>query len=100
MPAGYRQATRELLKAYAVGVSRAELDEVFALFVWNQGVGTFASEIGPSPLFGAYTLIKKLEQKGLRREEVTKKLVEKFGEKNPDVGVITKAKNYVLATNK
>ena len=96
----YRQATRELLKAYAVGVSRAELDEVFALFVWNQGVGTFASEIGPSPLFGAYTLIKKLEQKGLRREEVTKKLVEKFGEKNPDVGVITKAKNYVLATNK
>jgi len=33
-------------------------------------------------------LIKELEQKGLRREEIVKNLVEKFGGKNPDVGVI------------
>ncbi|MBW2038316.1 MAG: DUF2249 domain-containing protein [Deltaproteobacteria bacterium] len=50
----YRQATRELVKGYAAGVTVAELDEIFSMFVWNQGVGTFASEIGPSPLFGAY----------------------------------------------
>ena len=56
----FRQATRELVKAYAVGVTVAELDELFSLFIWNQGVGNFASEIGPSPLFAAYQLIKNL----------------------------------------
>jgi hypothetical protein len=56
---------RQLLKAYSVGVTRAELDELFARFVWNQSVGTFASEIGPSVLFAAYKLIKRLEKKGL-----------------------------------
>ncbi len=28
-----RQATRELIKAYAIGVSVAELDELFSLFI-------------------------------------------------------------------
>jgi alkylhydroperoxidase/carboxymuconolactone decarboxylase family protein YurZ len=84
----YRQATRELVKAYALGVSVAELDELFSMFVWNGGVGTFASEIGPSSLFGAYQLIKALENKGKSREEVMSALLEKFGEKNPEVNVM------------
>ncbi|MBN2198841.1 MAG: DUF2249 domain-containing protein [Candidatus Aminicenantes bacterium] len=83
-----RQATRELVKAYALGVSLAELDELFALFVWNGGVGTFASEIGPSSLFGAYQLIKTLEGKGKTRAEVMNALLENYGEKNPDVNVL------------
>jgi len=33
----FRQATRELVKAYALGVTVAELDELFSLFVWNGG---------------------------------------------------------------
>jgi len=84
----FRQATRELIKAYAFGVTSAELDELFELFVWNQGVGTFASEIGPSPLFGAYKLIKKLEAGNTERGDIVKQLIEKFGEKNPDVGTM------------
>ena len=86
----YRQATRELVKAYAAGVTVCELDELFSMFVWNQGVGTFASEIGPSPLFGAYILIKRLEKMGKSRSEIVKELVEKFGEKNPDVSIFYK----------
>jgi len=86
----FRQATRELVKAYAAGVTIAELDELFSMFVWNHGVGTFASEIGPSPLFGAYQLIKKLEKEGKSRSEVLKELVEEFGEKNPNVGTFYK----------
>ena len=85
-----RQATRELVKAYSVGVTVAELDELFSLFVWNQGAGNFASEIGPSSLFAAYQLIKKSEEKGMSREEVMQKLIEKFGEKNPNVGTFYK----------
>lgn len=88
----FRQATREIVKAYAVGVTIAELDELFSMFVWNQGVGTFASEIGPSPLFAAYQLIKSSEEKGMSRENVIKELVEKFGEKNPAVGALYKDK--------
>jgi hypothetical protein len=84
----FRQATRELVKAYALGVSIAELDELFSLFVWNGGVGNFASEIGPSSLFGAYQLIKTLESKGKPRSEVMEVLLEKFGEKNPEVNVM------------
>ena len=84
----YRQATRELVKAYALGVTATELDELFSLFVWNGGVGTFASEIGPSSLFDAYQLIKTLENKGKSREEVMNTLLEKFGEKNPEVNVM------------
>ncbi|OPX38691.1 MAG: hypothetical protein B1H12_01845 [Desulfobacteraceae bacterium 4484_190.2] len=85
-----RQATRELVKAYSIGVTVSELDELFSMFVWNGGVGTFASEIGPSSLFGAYQLIKTLEGKGKTREEVMGELIEKFGEKNPEVNVIPK----------
>lgn len=88
----FRQATRELVKGYAAGVTVAELDELFAMFVWNQGVGTFASEIGPSPLFAAYSLIKKQEQKGVSRVDILKELVENFGEKNPQVGTLHKGK--------
>jgi len=83
-----RQATRELVKAYSIGVTVAELDELFSMFVWNGGVGTFASEIGPSSLFGAYQLIKSLEGKGKTREEVMSGLMERFGEKNPEVNVM------------
>lgn len=83
-----RQATRELVKAYAMGVTVAELDELFSMFVWNGGVGTFASEIGPSSLFAAYHRIKTLESKEKTRKEVMSVLMDEFGEKNPDVNVI------------
>jgi len=82
----FRQATRELVKAYSSGLTVEEMDEVFEMFAWNQGIGCFASEIGPSPLFGAYQLIKKLEDEGKSRAEVVDELIEKFGEENPDVG--------------
>ncbi len=85
-----RQATRELVKAYAIGVTVAEFDELFSMFVWNSGVGTFASEIGPSSLFAAYQRIKSLEGKGKTRQEVMTTLMEEFGEKNPDVSVMPK----------
>jgi len=80
-----RQATRELVKAYAAGVTVPELDEVFALLVWMQGVPTFASEIGPSSLFGAYRLIKRLEADGQSRDAVVARLKADYGEANPDV---------------
>ena len=64
-----RQATRELVKAYIHGLDSAALDDVFELFAWNQGIGYFSSEIGPSTLFAAV-------------------LMDKFGEKNPDVKVM------------
>ena len=83
-----RQATRELVKAYYAGVTVAELDELFTLIVWNQGVGNFASEISPSPLFAAYQLIKRLEIEGKDRGEVLAELARKFGEENPDVTVL------------
>jgi alkylhydroperoxidase/carboxymuconolactone decarboxylase family protein YurZ len=83
----FRQATRELVKAYAAGTTIAEFDELFSLFVWNQGAGHFASEIGPSQLFAAYQFIKTLEHEGLPREEVAQQLVENFGEKNRSVAV-------------
>ena len=80
-----RQATREFVKAYSSGVTTAEFDELFSMFAWNQGIGYFASEIGPSALFGAYRLVKELERKEIGRGEIVKKLLEKFGEKNPEV---------------
>ena len=83
-----RQATRELVKAYAAGVTVSELDELITLFVWNQGIGNFASEIGPSPLFAAYQLIKRLTQEGIDRGEVLAELAGKFGEENPAVSVL------------
>lgn len=76
------------MKAYYAGVTVSELDELFTLLVWNQGVGNFASEISPSPLFAAYQLIKRLEHEGKDRGEVLAELVRKFGEENPDVSVL------------
>ena len=46
-----RQATREIVKAYIHGIDSAALDDVFELLAWNQGIGYFSSEIGPSTLF-------------------------------------------------
>ncbi len=87
-----RQAVREFIKAYSLGVSTEEFDEVFAMFAWNQGVGFFASEIGPSALFGAYRLVKSLEDKGEDRKDIVKQLTEKFGDKNPEVATFFSGK--------
>lgn len=84
----YRQATRELVKAYSIGLKTEELDELFSLFAWNQGIGYFSSEIGPSTLFKTYKFIKKEEGLGRSRKEIMEKLVELFGEKNPDVKTV------------
>ncbi|NMB42309.1 MAG: DUF2249 domain-containing protein [Firmicutes bacterium] len=86
----FRQATRELIKAYSLGVTIKELDELFTLFVWNQGVGHFSSEIGPSTAFGAYRLIKRREQEGLAKKEIINEVMEKFGDRNPDVNPLYK----------
>ncbi|MCL0065758.1 DUF2249 domain-containing protein [Dehalococcoidia bacterium] len=90
-----RQATRELVKAYAIGVTSTEFDELFAMFAWNQGIGHFASEIGPSSLFGAYELIKTQEKKGVDRSEIVKELIERFGESNPDVSTFYECKQIL-----
>lgn len=82
-----RQATRELVKAYIHGIDSAALDDVFELLAWNQGIGYFSSEIGPSTLFAAYKAIKQMEKQGKAREEINTMLKEKFEEKNPDVRV-------------
>ena len=81
------QATRELVKAYIHGLDSAALDDVFELLAWNQGIGYFSSEIGPSTLFAAYRTIKNMEKQGKERGEICEALKEKFGEKNPDVKV-------------
>jgi hypothetical protein len=81
-----RQATRELVKAYYLGVTVEQFDEVFALFMWNQGIGYFSSEIAPSPLFRAYLLVKNLESRGKEKKEIVAELKEKFGEKSPETG--------------
>lgn len=83
-----RQAVRELVKAYIYGLESAALDDVFELLAWNQGIGFFSSEIGPSPLFQAYKLIKTQEQRGISREEICTEIKEKFGEKNQEVQVL------------
>jgi hypothetical protein len=82
-----RQATRELVKAYIHGLDSAALDDVFELLAWNQGIGYFSSEIGPSQLFQAYKLIKTREKSEKQRSEIEQELMEKFGEKNPEVKV-------------
>ena len=82
-----RQAARELVKAYVHGLDSAALDDVFELIAWNQGIGYFSSEIGPSPLFQAYKLIKIQEKQGKERAEICSMLKEKFGEKNPEISV-------------
>jgi len=73
-------------------VAVGELDELFSLSVWNHGFGTFASEISPSALFAAYLLIKEQEKKGKSRGEVMEALLDRFGEKNPEVGVFYESK--------
>ena len=83
-----RQATRELVKAYIHGLESAALDDVFELLAWNQGIGYFSSEIGPSTLFAAYKFIKQSEKKDITRDEICNGLREKFGEKNPDIKVV------------
>ena len=80
-----RQETRELVKAYILGLDSAALDDVFELLAWNQGIGYFSSEIGPSTLFAAYKFIKQSEKKDITRDEICNGLREKFGEKNPDI---------------
>lgn len=82
-----RQATRELVKAYIHGLDSAALDDVFELLAWNQGIGYFSSEIGPSTLFQAYKTIKQMEKQDKSRQEICEMLKEKFGEKNPEVKV-------------
>ncbi len=82
-----RQATRELVKVYIHGLDSRALDDVFELLAWNQGIGYFSSEIGPSTLFQAYKNIKTMEKQGKARSEIVETLKEKFGEKNPDVKV-------------
>ncbi|MGI6157640.1 MAG: DUF2249 domain-containing protein [Saccharofermentanales bacterium] len=82
-----RQATRELIKAYVHGVESAVLDDVFELLAWNQGIGYFSSEIGPSTLFDAYKRIKRMEARGMDRALICEKLKEEFNEKHPDVMV-------------
>lgn len=83
-----RQATRELVKAYIHGLDSAALDDVFELLAWNQGIGYFSSEIGPSTLFAAFKTIKHMEKQGKERSEICAALKEMFGEKNPDVKVM------------
>jgi hypothetical protein len=68
-------------------VDSAALDDVFELLAWNQGIGFFSSEIGPSPLFQAYKTIKQREKQGRSREEIRAELMERFGEGNPEVKV-------------
>jgi len=82
-----RQATRELVKAYIHGLDSRALDDVFELLAWNQGIGYFSSEIGPSTLFAAYKAIKAMEAQGRDRAEICEMLKDRFGEKNPDVKV-------------
>ncbi|MGC4019289.1 MAG: DUF2249 domain-containing protein [Muricomes sp.] len=82
-----RQASERLIKAYVYGIDSAALDDVFELLAWNQGIGHFSSEIGPSALFQAYKLIKTQEKSGKSRDEIKQLLMEKFGEKNEEVKV-------------
>lgn len=86
----YRQATRELIKAYSLGLTVQELDELFSLFAWNQGIGHFSSEIGPSTVFGVYKHIKKREKEGLERSKILDEVMEIFGDKNPNVNTLFK----------
>lgn len=88
--ARYRQATRELIKAYSLGLSVKELDELFSLFAWNQGIGHFSSEIGPSTVFGVYKHIKKREEEGWEHREILDEVMGKFGDKNPNVSTLFK----------
>lgn len=82
-----RQAARDLIRAYALGVSSDQLAELFKIVVWNQGIGHFCSEVGPSALFAAFKFIKQAEGRGVPREKICEELTQKFGERNPDIKV-------------
>lgn len=86
----FRQATRELIKAYSLGVTVEELDELFSLFAWNQGIGHFSSEIGPSTVFGLYKHIKRREKDGIDKKTILDEIMELFGDKNPNVNTMYK----------
>ena len=77
----------KILDSLIHGLDSAALDDVFELLAWNQGIGYFSSEIGPSTLFAAYKTIKHMEKQGKERGEICETLKENFGEKNPDVKV-------------
>lgn len=81
-----RQATREIIKAYYLGITVEQMEELFALIVWNQGIGHFSSEIAQSSFFKVFLLIKNSEKKGKKRDEIMNLLNEKFGENNPEMG--------------
>ena len=68
-------------------MSYTDWKDKVAGFKWNQGIGYFSSEIGPSTLFKAYKSIKNMEKQGKERTEICEFLKENFGEKNPDVKV-------------
>ncbi|MCD5414169.1 MAG: DUF2249 domain-containing protein [Clostridiales bacterium] len=85
-----RQAVREFVKAYSNGVKIEVFDELFTMFVWNQGVGNFASEIGPSVLFAAYKFVKEQEERGLERDEIKKELLKRYGSSNEKVNPLPK----------
>ena len=79
------------LKAKAAALKNVEglhIIQTFELLAWNQGIGFFSSEIGPSALFQAYKLIKNSEKQGKSRDEICNMLREKFGEKNPEMQVL------------
>lgn len=95
----FRQATRELIKAYSLGATVKEMDELFSLFAWNQGIGHFSSEIGPSPVFGVYKLIKKREQEGLQKKKILEEIMETFGDRNPEVNVLYKKRTKCCERN-
>ena len=79
------------LKARAAALKNGEglhIIQTFELLAWNQGIGFFSSEIGPSALFQAYKLIKNGEKQGKSREDICSALREKFGEKNPEMQVL------------
>lgn len=82
----FKQASRELIKSYYLGVTVEQMDELFSLFVWNQGTGYFSSEIVQSPLFKVYQYIKNSESKNQDKKTIMEGLMEKFGEKNSGVG--------------
>lgn len=81
----YKQASRELIKGYAIGVTTEKLDELFELIAWNQGVGFFSSEIISCTAFAAYKLCKTREKAGIARPLIVTELLNTFGETNPKV---------------
>ena len=64
----YRRSVKQEEKD--IPMRPAALDDVFELLAWNQGIGYFSSEIGPSTLFAAYKTIKNMEKQGRERSEI------------------------------